>query len=237
MKFPILAALAVAGLTAPLAAQPPEGGPPPGGPGGRGGRMLPSTRAEVEQVVTQRFQARDTNHDGFLSGDELGERGAMLLERQDADHDGKISAAEATASALALFDRADSDHDGRISDTERSAAMAMMGGMRRGGGGNLNMLPATRAGMQQMTQALFARQDANHDGFLTADELGERAPAALQRLDADHDGRISAAENGAGLLTLFDRVDADHDGTISDAERAAAMAAMNAAPQPAPSGN
>jgi Ca2+-binding EF-hand superfamily protein len=234
MKFHIIAALAVAGLAAPLAAQPPEGGP-----GGGRGRMLPSTRAEAEQMATQRFQQRDTNHDGFLAADEMGERGAMMLERSDTDHDGKISAAESTAATLAMFDRADANHDGRISDEERQAAMAMMGGRRGGrGGSNLNMLPATRAEMQQMTQALFARQDANHDGFLTADELGERAGAALARLDTDHDGKISAAENGAGLLTLFDRVDADHNGTISDAERSAATAAMAAPPpRPAPRGN
>src|SRR5205085_5199906 len=209
--------LAVAGLAAPLAAQPPEGGPPPGGPDGprgpggfRGGgmRMLPATRAEAEQAVRERFQQRDTNHDGFLTADELGERGAMMIERQDADHDGKISLAEAVAGSLALFDRADANHDGRIDDAERTAAMAM-GGWRGGGegrrGGNLNMLPATRAEMQQMTQAIFARQDANHDGFLDAGELGERAQAALARLDADHDGKLSAAENSSGLLTLFDR--------------------------------
>lgn len=234
MKFPILTGLTALGLAAgaPLAAQPPEGS-------GARGRMLPSTRAEAEQMATERFQARDANHDGFLTADELGERGAMLLERQDADHDGKISAAEATAGALALFDRADTDHDGTISDAERSAAMAMMGGVRQGprGGAGLNMLPATRAEMQQMTQQIFARQDADHDGFLTADELGERAQTALARLDADHDGKLSAAENSNGLLTLFDRVDANHDGTISDAERSAAMAAMTPPPGPPPPGS
>jgi hypothetical protein len=231
MKFPILAALAVAGLSAmvPLGAQPPEGGR---------GRMLPANRAEVEQMVTQRFQARDANRDGFLSGDELGERGAMMLERQDADRDGKISIAEAAGSALAMFDRADADRNGTISDSERQAAMAAMGGPRgRGGGGGLGNLPSTRAGMTQMGRQVFATQDVDHDGFLTAAELGERAPAALARLDADHDGKISAAESGNGFLVLFDRVDTDHDGTISDAERAAARAAMTPPPQPTPSGS
>jgi Ca2+-binding EF-hand superfamily protein len=223
MKFLTLAALAVAGLAAaPLAAQPPEG---------RGGRMLPSTRAEVEQMTARRFAARDANRDGFLTADELGERAPMMLERQDADRDGKISAAESTSGALAMFDRADTDHDGRISDAERSAAMAFRGGPRSRGGAGLSMLPSTRAEMQRMTQAIFARQDADRDGFLAAAELGDRAQAALARLDADHDGKISAAENGNGLLTLFDRVDADHDGTISDAERSAASAAMAAPPR------
>jgi Ca2+-binding EF-hand superfamily protein len=196
-------------------------------------RMLAPTRAEVEPMATERFNARDTNRDGFLSADELGERGAMMIERQDTDHDGKVSLAEAKAGALALFDRVDANHDGTISDTERSAMrFGGPGGERGPRSAGLAMLPATRAEMQQMTQALFARQDGNHDGFLDAAELGERAPTALARLDGDHDGKISATENGAGLLTLFDRVDADHNGTISDAERAAATAAMNAGPQP-----
>ena len=116
MKTSILAAMAFAGLAAaPLLAQP-AGGPNP-----------PSTRAEVEQNMQQRFAARDANHDGFLTPDELGERGAMMIERADTDHDGKLSLAEATAAALARFDRADTNHDGTLSDEERAAAMAAMG--------------------------------------------------------------------------------------------------------------
>src|ERR1700754_111900 len=118
MKIYVLAALAVAGLSAPLAAQPPGGG----------GRMLPSTRAEMEQSITQRFATRDANHDGFLTADELGERAPMALQRLDADHDGKISAAESLSGQLALFDLADSNHDGTLSEAERSAAMAAMRG-------------------------------------------------------------------------------------------------------------
>src|SRR5690349_2445326 len=114
MKIHLLAALGVAALAAPLAAQPPEG-PPPGATEGRGGFMrmrLPATRAEAERMSAERFAERDANHDGFLSADELGERGGRMLERQDSNQDGKISAAEANAGALAMFDRADTDHNG-----------------------------------------------------------------------------------------------------------------------------
>jgi hypothetical protein len=119
MKSYIFAVLAVAGLSAfPLAAQPPApaGGPP----------HIPSTRAEMDQAIQQRFAARDANHDGFLTADELGERAPRALERLDADHDGKISAAESRNGQLALFDLADSNHDGTLSDAERQAAMAAM---------------------------------------------------------------------------------------------------------------
>lgn len=236
MKFAALAALALAGLAAPLSAQPPEGGPPPEdwqrGPGGPGGRMLPATRAEAERMAADRFRARDANGDGFLDAGELGARGARLLERQDENRDGRISAAEATGGALAMFDRVDTDRDGTIDDAERQAAMAAFGGRRRSRSGNLDVVPASRAEMERLIAQLFARQDADRDGFLTGAELGEGAAAALARLDANRDGKVSTAENGAGLLALFDRVDADRDGTISPAERAAAEAALGAPPPP-----
>jgi len=63
MKTRILAAAAFAGLaSAPLPAQPAG---TPANP--------PSTRAEMQQSIQTRFAARDANHDGFLTPDELGE--------------------------------------------------------------------------------------------------------------------------------------------------------------------
>ena len=94
--------------------------------------------------------------------------------------------------------------------------------------------PSTRAEMQQSVQARFAARDANHDGFMTADELGPNGAATVARLDADHDGKVSLAEAMAGMLGLFDRVDTNHDGTISPEERAAFEASMSQAPAAAP---
>ena len=80
MKIPCLAAAAFAALAAaPLFAQPAQAPAPP------------STRAEMEQSVQQRFAMRDANHDGFLTADELGDRAPMMMAQLDADHDGKIS--------------------------------------------------------------------------------------------------------------------------------------------------
>lgn len=111
MKISILAAAAFAGLAAaPLLAQP-AGAPTP-----------PSTRAEMQQSIQQRFSTRDANHDGFLTSDELGEHGAMAIAQLDADHDGKISLAEASTAMLAMFDRVDANHDGIVSPEERAAA-------------------------------------------------------------------------------------------------------------------
>lgn len=115
MKTQILAASAFACLAAtPLLAQ------PAGAPTG------PITRADMEQSVRTRFAARDANHDGFLTPDELGENGAAMITRGDTDHDGKLSLDEAVTGSLARFDRADTNHDGILSPEERAAAMAAM---------------------------------------------------------------------------------------------------------------
>ena len=116
MKTSILAVAAFGGLVAaPLLAQP-AGAPTP-----------PQTRAEMEQSIQGRFAARDANHDGFLTADELGANGAAAIARLDTDHDGKISLAEASAAMLAMFDRADTNHDGIVTPEERAAAEAQMG--------------------------------------------------------------------------------------------------------------
>ena len=109
------------------------------GPGGP--MQQPSTRAEAEAMVKQRFEAMDTNKDGFIDkaeadaaraamgggSDGSGRRGGGgMLGRADADGDGKVSLAEATAPALARFDAADTDKDGKISDAEREAAREKM---------------------------------------------------------------------------------------------------------------
>ena len=102
MKTSLLAAAALAGLAAaPLPAQP---APAPTSP--------PSTRAEMEQSIQQRFSTRDANHDGFITADELGDRAPMAMAQLDADHDSKIPLAEASAAMLAMFDRVDTNHYG-----------------------------------------------------------------------------------------------------------------------------
>lgn len=78
---------------------------------------------------------------------------------------------------------------------------------------NRFMQPATRAEVQARTAAMFARLDANHDGFVTKDELNatearreEKAEARAQRFDPSK---------------LFDRMDRNHDGKITADEVAA----------------
>jgi len=157
MKIRLIAGAAFAVLAAtPVLAQPPAGGAgAPAVPGGPGGMMRgPQTRAEVQQMVQDRFARADANHDGFVTREELdaamaaegrgaggrgpgrGGRGNMF-DRADANHDGKLTADELAAPFLARFDRVDANHDGTISPEEREAAMAAMRARwqeRRGGG-------------------------------------------------------------------------------------------------------
>lgn len=84
----------------------------------------------------------------------------------------------------------------------------------------------TRATIEQRVQEQFAAHDADQDGFIGREELGEDADDALASLDTDRDGKLSLAEISAGTLARFDAADTDHDGTLSDAEREAVIARM-----------
>ena len=115
----LLATLAAAFAAFPAGAQSPAATatPPPS-------YGFPLSRASAQQQVQERFAARDANHDGFMSNDELGGNAAAIIARLDTDHDGKVSLAEAMAKTMADFDGADADHDGIVTQAEADAIMA-----------------------------------------------------------------------------------------------------------------
>jgi hypothetical protein len=122
MKSVRFAVAAAAFLAVPAFAQPPASGatppPPPAMPG------FPLTRTTAQQMVQQRFAARDANHDGYMTNDELGGAAARIIGRLDSDHDGRVSQAEAEARTLADFDAADADHNGIVTEAESAATMS-----------------------------------------------------------------------------------------------------------------
>lgn len=77
---------------------------------------------------------------------------------------------------LAQMMRADTDHDGRISLQEWTASR-----------------PQGRGDPERQ----FARMDANHDRYLTPDEINALLAARFARLDANHDGVLSRDELAA----------------------------------------
>ncbi|MDB6126710.1 MAG: Calcium-binding EF-hand-containing protein [Verrucomicrobia bacterium] len=130
----------------------------------------------------------------------------------------------ACAAALLLMPRAfandadskfkmmDTDGDGRVSRAEHAA------------------------GAKQM----FDKMDANHDGYVTAEEMQAyhdqkadmrgpdmnksiemTASEKIKMIDQDGDGRISADEHAAGSEKMFNQMDTDGDGYLSKAEMAA----------------
>ncbi len=92
-----------------------------------------------------------------------------------------------------------------------------------------------------LLQSLHERMDANHDGYVTFQELSATArsmvvpkgtlpaPSVESRVarrqfdlaDADHDGRISLKEAVESADRSFADADTDHDGILSQEERGA----------------
>jgi hypothetical protein len=152
---------------------------------------------------------------GQTPGGSPGSFGVDRFARQDLDADGRITPDEARAAAVEWFSRFDTNHDGQVT---RSEANARAHRWRRERG-------ATR----------FVARDRDHDGFVSARELGV-PPARFARLDRDADGRLTAAELGrdgdpgrcgggevAALRSALWRRDLDRDGRVTreEAQRAA----------------
>jgi hypothetical protein len=139
---------------------------------------------------------------------------ARLLERLDKDGNGAIEASELPEGKPERLLEADRDSDGRLTSAELSAHA------------------------DAKKQAHFARQDGNKDGFLSADEVGERRWSRLAAADTDKDNRVSPAElgqamrdgklgfgkrrhgafDGKGPQGWLGRFDADKNGTIELSE-------------------
>lgn len=102
-------------------------------------------------------------------------------------------------------------------------------------------IPETKAQSEQHTAEMQARMDADHDGYVTFEELrssplgwaSRKLPAAAVQIadrvaraefdksDADHDGRLSLAEALAAADRNFVEADTDHDGLLTLGERTA----------------
>lgn len=76
------------------------------------------SRAEAEAVAIQRFDAQDTDKDGFLTSNELSGAGLRAAMVGDTDGDGKFSRAEFVAQRNEQFARIDSNGDGIIAADE-----------------------------------------------------------------------------------------------------------------------
>jgi len=166
-------------------------------PGDRPGPDADVTRQQVIDRVDQAFARMDADHDGRFTREEARARG----EQRRAEMQGR------------MFDRLDADHDGNISRDEFARAHAMRGGrgghhrgmMRMGpppgGPGGPEMGPPPPGGpggpMGHGGPGMRGHGMFGEQGFITRDQMRERALARFDRADADHDGTLTAAERRA----------------------------------------
>lgn len=171
-------ALALAG------AQPPEGPDGPMGP--RGGDV---TRQQVIDRVDQRFARLDANSDGRFTPEDAQALGEQRREQR----------------AEQMFDMIDRNHDGSITREEAREAharhMAMRGerGPGRGFMHHRRMRMGWHGGMRG--GRMFGEQ-----GFVTREQLRERALARFDRADANHDGTLTAEERRAARGQFRERL-------------------------------
>lgn len=114
--------------------------------------------------------------------------GDKAKARYDHNGDGQLSAQEMQTKKVAKLMRWDRDGDGRVSRGEYQAMME-----RRAASG--------RAGKPGKDK--FAKFDLNRDGFVTGDEIAERAARKFGRMDnrAGYDG---AGYDGADQAPMDD---------------------------------
>ena len=157
-------------------------------PGGeaRGDRNADTTRQQVIERTDQRFAALDADRDGRVTPEEMRRHGEQrraqrterMFNRLDANSDGSISREEWTQS-----------HAQRAQRGAERRAQAGQGGERAG---RPHRMRGHRGGFG-MRGAQGARM-FGEQGYITQEQMRERALARFDRLDANSDGTVTAAE-------------------------------------------
>jgi hypothetical protein len=211
----------VAQGTAPAPMAAPHPPLPPLAPGAPQVRVLVGgdhamTRAEVSQHIGKMFARLDTNHDGFITREEVDAlhskmEGAMAhagdFEKRLADRGVFIG------DRGAMFDRLDANHDGNISRQEFMAGkpelrqervMIMRDGAPvEGGMHGMRGMGMHRMGMGALGGRMFEQADANRDGRVSLAEAQAMALAHFDKADLNHDGKITPEERAQGHVFIM----------------------------------
>ena len=178
------------------------------------------TRAEVADHVAKLFAKLDTNHDGFITKDEVEAMHTRMMTAMGQAGDVERRLADRgvfIGDRGAMFDRLDANHDGNISRQEFMASKPEVRQERvmimRGPDGAPGALPPME-GHPGMGMEMHMRHMGGGMGM--AGGFGGRL---FEMADANHDGRVSLAEAQAAALAHFDKADLNHDGKITPDER------------------
>ena len=152
----------------------------------------------------------------------LAHEGGKGLAHFDRDGNGVVTRSEMRTSEGERFDKIDTNHDGKLTVDEiqaahREAAAKHFAAKDTDKDGKLS-----RAEVAKMPDPMFARLDANHDGFLTPDELAQghrgHGEKGFLRADTNGDGVISRDEALARSDKRFARLDGNGDGVLTQEE-------------------
>jgi len=157
----------------------------------------------------------------------------------DINKDGSIDRAEFDAGRATHFKNLDTDADGFVAEAEMQAFRDAHHAKMEGKHGDMSARflkrfdadsdgKVTAAEWPKDGRMTFAEVDANADGAVTAEELGNmrkmrdgkpgEGKGGLARLDTDKDGKVSAAEWNALGDRMFARMDDNKDGKIAKDE-------------------
>lgn len=144
------------------------------------------TRQQVIERADERFARIDLNNDGRATAEEA----RQAHEQRRAERAGR------------MFDRIDVDHDGNVSRAEFDQVRGQRAERRAGDGGGHGRRHGRRGmhGMRGGHAAMFGEQ-----GFVTRDQMRERAVERFDRLDANRDGTLTAEERRQGRAQWRDR--------------------------------
>jgi hypothetical protein len=174
--------------------------------------ILTASAAMAQQAPTRGARG-DTDGDGRISRAEFVDGRIARLTAIDANRDGSVSLEERQSGrdtrrnqrVSARFETLDKDGDGAVSREEFTATRDMRGvrnGMRghRGGwGGHRNhgrqgaetRGPMTIAAVETRLSTRFDRVDANHDGYITAEERTVARQAMREQRHERRAGRMA----------------------------------------------
>ena len=144
-------------------------------------RRGPISLDEAEAHAAERFTAFDADGDGRISADEFNAADVRPPRFMPRGH----RRGPWSDGGGPKFDEIDADGDGAISREELDAARSA--GHRQG-----------KPDKAAMKERLFARLDADQDGFLSQAEFGEPVER-LRALDANGDGQVDRGERRSGL--------------------------------------